>query len=125
MLAHRFSILTGLWALTILILSFLPNEKLPEITFLWSPDKLVHFGVYAILAILFAFSISKQRSNSLQRYVLIIVICGIFGCLIEIFQPILTNRYFEIYDIVANLIGTIIGTLTSSWIYRKMEKAIL
>lgn len=120
---RKFSILTVLWALTIIVLSFLPNEELPEITFLWSPDKLAHFGVYAILAILLALSISKRWGNSTRKYVLIIIICGVFGSMIEIFQPILTNRYFEIYDIVANLLGAIVGGLASSWIYRKMEKA--
>lgn len=113
-----------MWALTIVVLSFLPNEELPEITFLWSPDKLAHFGVYAILAILFALSISKRWGNSMWKYVLIIIVCGVFGWMIEIFQPILTNRYFEIYDIVANLLGTVVGALTSSWIYSRIEKAV-
>ncbi len=106
-----FRVLSLAWVLIIIIASFLPKRNIPEITLIWSPDKLVHLFIYAVLAILIALSIQTKRGNSIWKYFLIIIICAVFGSIIEILQPILTDRHFETYDILANIVGAIVGTI--------------
>jgi VanZ family protein len=64
-----------------------------------------------VLAILFGMSI-YQNHQKINRnlFVLYFIGCISFGWLIEIFQPILTDRYYEFYDIVANIVGVVIGS---------------
>ena len=106
----NFKLLGILWTLTILILPFLPNKTFPKVE-IWSPDKLVHIFIYMVLAILFGMSIYQNHQKINRKlFVLYIIGCISFGWLIEIFQPILTDRYYEFYDIVANIVGVVIGS---------------
>lgn len=102
----------GIWLLLILIASFLPTSEIPEITFLWSPDKIVHFGMYAILVILMRLAFFEMKIYN------IIGFCIILGILIEILQPILSDRFFDYYDILANSIGVIIGYILLKFIVK-------
>lgn len=106
----NFKLLGILWALTILVLSFLPNKTFPKVE-IWSPDKLVHIFLYMVLTILFGISIYQDHGKIKQKLFIIFIIgCISLGWLIEIFQPILTDRYYEFYDIIANTIGVIVGS---------------
>jgi VanZ family protein len=108
--ALNFKLLGILWTLTILFLSFLPNKTFPKVE-IWSPDKLVHIFIYMVLSILFGISIYQDQQKINRKLFIIYILCCIsFGWLIEIFQPILTDRYYEFYDIVANTVGVIIGS---------------
>ena len=99
------------WLLFILIASFLPASEIPEITFLLSPDKIVHFILYAVLVIFMKLAYSKMN------LLIIIGFSILLGVSIEIMQPILSDRFFDNYDIVANSIGTFIGIIVLKFIY--------
>ena len=106
-----FKIITILWALTILVLSFLPSSSFPSVN-VWSPDKIVHVFIYLILAIFLGIAIIQTYGKiSLKLLIISTIGCISFGWAIEIFQPILTDRYYELYDIVADAIGAIIGSM--------------
>lgn len=103
------------------MLSFLPGDKLPEIKFtLFEIDKVVHFLLYFTLVILMSFSFLKNKNENnskknepfLKRIVLIIA-TGIFiGSFIEVIQGnFIPNRAFDVFDILANSIGTFIGMI--------------
>jgi VanZ family protein len=102
----------ALWSLTILILSLLPGDKFPEIDFaLFEIDKLVHFTLYFILAILMYYSFFKIKNELLIKRIVVIIVTGVlFGAFIEIIQgTLITNRFFDQLDILANSLGTILG----------------
>ena len=115
----NFKILGILWALTILVLSFLPSKTFPKVE-IWSPDKFVHIFIYMVLSILFGMSIYQDHGKIKRKLFIISIIgCISLGWLIEIFQPILTDRYYEFYDIVANTIGVIVGSMIINLLFNQ------
>lgn len=110
---QRFSLpLTVLWALVILALSITPGKEMPEVNF-WEFDKFAHIGVYSLLAFLAAGAYSAQFSPPHLRFkggstVLFVIILYGFG--IECVQGAwIQDRYFDILDLLANIIGSITG----------------
>ncbi len=115
----NFKLLGILWALIILVLSFLPNQTFPKVE-IWSSDKLVHIFIYMVLAILFGISIYQDRQKVNRKLFIVYIIgCISFGWLIEIFQPVLTDRYYEFYDIVANIVGVIVGSMIINLLFNQ------
>ena len=71
-------------------------------------DKLAHLIFYGVFSFLWCMSLRKR--NVEKKYVLFFSI--FFGVSMEIFQLYLFNgRSFELYDILANIIGSIIGVI--------------
>ncbi len=115
----NFKIITILWVLTILILSFLPSSSIPKVD-IWSPDKIVHVLIYLTLSLFLGIAIYQSRGKINQKaFILNIIGCISFGCGIEIFQPILTDRYYEFYDIIANSAGTIVGSMIVNLLFNQ------
>ena len=88
-------------ALAVLVLSLLPIQKLPSVP-TW--DKLNHLIAYASLMAWFGQLFPARRVG-------VAIACVAFGVMIEILQPIVSNRYFEVGDIAANAIGAALGWL--------------
>ncbi len=109
-----------IWSLVILGLSTMPGVNLPE-TFwdILSWDKLAHAIVYAIqcMLILWGGHKAKAATSLSQRLIIIaLTISGAYGILMEIVQySFFPNRYFEVQDIIANIIGSFIGL----YLYRR------
>lgn len=115
----NFKVVTILWALTILVLSFLPSSSIPKVE-IWSPDKIVHVFIYLMLSIFLGIAIYQTQGKISQRaFILNIIGCISFGCGIEIFQPILTDRYYEFYDILANSVGSILGSMILNLLFNQ------
>ncbi|MFN7014646.1 MAG: VanZ family protein [Bacteroidia bacterium] len=102
------------WASVILILSLLPGEDLPEINF-WEIDKLVHALFYAVLCFSTVAAFITQYNfggNRLYSIFFAISLCILFGLCIEVVQgTFLESRFFDIYDLVANFIGCLLGVI--------------
>ena len=100
---HRFW-LSGIWSILTLVLCFMPNNDSINISFFSQMhlDKLAHIIIYLIMAFLL------KRDNLDSRSVFIF--CFLMGLAIEICQGyFLPSRYFEFYDLIANIIGYFIG----------------
>ncbi len=88
------------YTISIMVVSFLPLTGMETISHI---DKVVHFIIYFIHAFSFL-QISKR--------IKIIVILGvILGISIEILQPIISTRFFDYFDILANILGSFTGGL--------------
>lgn len=77
-------------------------------------DKVAHFAVYGVLAGLLVLNQSKTMGGlfGIRDLVYIILICTIYGAILEAMQYFfLSDRFFEIPDIIANIIGSIAGTV--------------
>ncbi len=99
------------YALLLVYVSLAPGQRIPGI-FDWgrlfSPDKVAHFGAYAIFAVLLSFSIGGFSVQN--RAATAAVFAALFGALMEVLQGIAgTGREFDPVDMVANLIGALLG----------------
>lgn len=115
-----------LWAVFILVLCLMPGRELPSLT-IWEFDKIGHFGVYLILAVLMVYGWRKQMSFSfLHTKVLlkILLITSIYGFAVEVMQELFTtDRHFDILDALSNSTGAVVGSFFSAvFIKKETEK---
>jgi VanZ family protein len=106
-----------IWFVVSIILLTLPANDLPHSRLFDLPDfdKLVHFGMFFLLTVLFSYPFSK----SLAEHVTISAIfnkiaCSVilYGIIMEFVQKYFTvGRTFDITDILFDALGTGIGLL--------------
>jgi VanZ family protein len=110
-----------IWAIFILVVCLMPTHSLPSYP-IFGIDKLVHIFLYSVLAILQITGFEKQIAfNFLNKYsIQTVIIFGIlFGLTIEILQgTVFVARSFEVYDIIADGIGSGFGVVASKLVYR-------
>jgi len=97
-------ILVVVAAITILVLSLLPKEAISDVSL---SDKFLHFAAYATLSFLAYFSFIK--SINIKLTLKIILVCFIYGAVIELLQP-LVGRNRENMDMLINAAGVLAGT---------------
>lgn len=113
------------WALLILALCTFttPSIEVPDLFDLIKPDKVAHFGFYAIYVVLFYRSFSTMPVHSVyyRNQFSIPLYSGIlYGGLIEIYQGLfLPNRTADYVDFIANSIGAFIGWGVARWIAKR------
>lgn len=97
------------------IVFLLPISELPKVEFL--NDKLIHTVLYIVLSfvwLLFLF-IYNNWNIVFKNVLFILLLCLIYGIIIELLQQLLiTSRQADIYDVISNLLGSIIG-ITVFW----------
>jgi VanZ family protein len=107
---QTYLILAILWTGIILYLSLISAQEAKKFN-VWDivgVDKLGHLIFYAVMTLLW--SMALARKNPGKKIILFFSIS--FGVLMEICQLYLFNgRSFEIYDVFANIIGSIIGLI--------------
>ncbi len=107
------------WAIFIFILSTVGvGVNLPST---WSDiiawDKLAHAIVYFVLTFWLIKGFQTRNIPSGRAFLYGAIIASSYGILMEIVQKtFFPNRYFEVLDIIANIVGVIICVL---WIRRK------
>ncbi|NNE29982.1 MAG: VanZ family protein [Saprospiraceae bacterium] len=113
------------WSLIILGLSTMPGVSLPQSwADLISFDKLAHLVVYALLSFLVLRALSKIEGLNRKNLVKTLVFCGLYGILMESIQyGFFPDRYFEVLDIIANIIGSFIGAWMFYYLHRKKPVA--
>jgi len=96
------------WFITITVLFFLPGSALPkpgclaDIHF----DKCVHFGFFALLVFLWRFFFHARIIYTW----LILLLALVYGLGVEMIQHhLIANRSFDIFDVLADLGGSIAG----------------
>jgi VanZ family protein len=83
-------------------------------------DKVLHTITFFILTVVFYWVIDTTRRRTLN---LTIVVCTVtLGVGSEFLQALLPNndRNFDLYDIVANLVGSLTGLAICSWYHQRM-----
>lgn len=97
-----------------------PDEYRPKFLEIPHLDKLVHFTFYCVMCFFWSFALQKKDSK-LKAAILACFVCVSIGALVEIGQKYLTNtRSFEVYDMVANVIGALFGAA----IFLQLEKIL-
>lgn len=110
---YKFSALC-LIAIIYLCFSNTSEISTPNYIFFIRFDLLVHFLMFFTLS--FLFFLEKEREKKDRKKILkfivnhkFIVFIFLIGLLIEIFQPILSNRSRELYDFLADVVGSYTG----------------
>jgi glycopeptide antibiotics resistance protein len=88
-------------------------------------DKFMHISCYMVLLFLMINGAMKQYRFSAIRFKIgsiVFMICFSYSILLETLQPIVMHdRVFDYFDIIANLIGCIIGIFLYNFVYFKNE----
>lgn len=101
----------SLWLVAILVASFMPSQHIRSSWFLFpNEDKLIHFCMYFGLSFLFVWAYIKEKKASIAFLLIVALIVSLFSGVIEILQPILSNRTSDISDFIANSLGALFGS---------------
>lgn len=116
-----------LWLIFVTVALLTPGDNLPKVPLFPYADKLVHFGVFAVLTFLWArvgtIGLRRElRWKNLLTNLLVFTI--IFPILVEYLQLYVPNRSFEFEDILANLTGGIIGFTGFIILYKAGSKLV-
>jgi len=101
------------------ILFFLPGSALPKEN--WFDkiyiDKWVHVGLFAVLIFLWRSSFNWDI-NTYNLFLLLAAV--LYGFLVEVVQLYwIPNRSFDMYDVLSDASGSIVGLLVWLGVYRK------
>jgi len=101
--------------LIILILSTIPTDVVPDVEISYF-DKLAHFGMYATLAaIWYGYDFLKAGFSTTKKMITIFLLASGYGLLMEMLQLLFfEGRSFEFYDIISNIIGSLIGVIIAN-----------
>ena len=109
----------------ILVLCLIPGRDLPQWKWadLLSVDKLAHATLFAVLVILTVLGLRRQTSSTAMRTraILTALLFAIpYGGALEIMQgTLLTDRYADLNDFIANTVGCGLGWW---WLWRRDRK---
>lgn len=77
-------------------------------------DKVIHTGAYAVLMLtggLYYLNGKDKKTQNKRLLILAFMLVG-YGILIEVLQKVLpVNRWWELWDVVANTAGVLLGML--------------
>ena len=99
------------------LIFYLSTRASVSIPFSWSDilagDKIGHAIAYGSLTLAVLWGLRKDRGLSTSRgFNWVVVVCSAYGILLEVIQySFFPNRYFEVLDILANIIGSLIGLI--------------
>ena len=107
-------ILVLFWTIAIAVLSLMPNPEISQIS--WTDgiqiDKLAHIFLYMMYSILLGRYLAGGNMPKVKQSLVILAVPIAFGILMEFMQYYLSpSRFFDMLDIIANIIGSIVGLL--------------
>lgn len=115
------------WGILVLYLSLTPGDKLPDALVALN-DKFLHGFIYFFSAFLIYLAFIQYRFQNVltrKQMVIILVICVVFGGLIELAQAYLVpRRKGDWYDFAANTCGAILSIVLMRLTHRFMKKRI-
>lgn len=114
------------WFLLILVLVCTPGKDLPKVGDWFSLldiDKLIHMGIFAVLAFLFMYPFLKSDLPKKQQWyycIKIAIATCIYGYLTELIQKYyIPGRSYDIIDFVSDGIGGILALVFSKIFFLK------
>lgn len=82
-------------------------------------DKVLHFGTFLLLTVVFYWIVDTNRRRTLNMTLVVCTLClGVGSEFIQSFLP--NDRDFDLYDIVANVVGSLAGAALCSWYHKRM-----
>ena len=100
-------LIIGFYVLYIFIITYFSltpiEHKIPEN--IWDWDKASHFTAYLLLAIF------VKKVHIRFSYLTCVITCFSYSFAIECIQYFIPNRQFDVLDMLANLLGTVLGLI--------------
>lgn len=113
--------LAGMVVFTVLFC--LPGSDLPESGFFSTIpffDKWVHMGIFCTIIILWSWS---MQLIGYKQLAILLLLAVAYGLLIEVIQyQFISGRSFDIFDVLADSIGSLAGLLLWCNIYKRMNR---
>lgn len=82
-------------------------------------DKVLHAGTFFVLTVVFYWIVDTNRRRTVNMTLVVCTLC--LGVGSEFLQSVLPNdRDFDLYDIVANVVGSLAGLGLCSWYHKRM-----
>lgn len=108
------------WTVLIAFLSLITFSDLPSIG-VSGADKYVHVTFHFVFIVLWGLYVSSQQNGiRISNVVRLVIISVLYGIVIEILQETLTTtRHADIFDVLANFIGALLGLLVFLLIKRR------
>src|SRR4051794_5111445 len=109
------------WSLITLVLLCLPGSVLPSYGLFSLPsiDKIAHLGLFGGLVFFWSLHYCFSRHPNVLTVRVrwtIVFFCFLFGVIMEFVQKyFIPNRSFDGGDMIADLVGTLIGYLVTQW----------
>lgn len=82
-------------------------------------DKLIHFAEFFVLSILALKTFQLFRFK--HHYIIGVLFCLVFVVLSESLQSLIPSRSFSYYDMLADVLGIIVGIGVFKWIFSKLS----
>ena len=113
-----------IWGIFIFIMSSFPGDDIPKSFIINIPfaDKIIHFFLYFLLAILIMLGALKKVKTTLTiwHFLFTFFISLFYGFLLEVLQDLVfIMRSADFMDVIANSAGSFIGLLTFYYIILK------
>ena len=108
------------WTIFIIVATLLPKEAVSQSNFFNIPhfDKVSHLAAYLLLVFLWS-STLFEKTTKIKAARIAFYSSIIMGIVLEILQwQLNVGRHFEILDIIANIIGSILGLIAFYKIYK-------
>ena len=124
MTGFRYYLPALLWFVLCCVLFTLPGSAFPKedwLDLIWF-DKWVHIGLISILVLLPCFGrrFSTRQSLTLTYILLFVLLGSLYGVVMEYVQLyFVANRSFDGGDIVADIIGALLGGAFAYWRWGK------
>ncbi len=102
-----------IWLLFVLVLIWIPGKDLPHSDFLFKIDfdKMVHAGIFGVLAILFCWPVyytTINRSNKIIYFIVVALLTSAFGYGTELIQKYWAEgRSYDLMDWLADSAGAL------------------
>ena len=100
-----------IWAIVIFIESSIPSLRLPEIKSPIGPDKIAHFCIFLIFAVLsYRAFYYQSKFPKLKKYAIVIslILSSLYGYLDELHQFFVVGRSYDMYDWTADTLGALV-----------------
>ena len=99
------------WTVFIFILLTINTGSMESVPLLGikNLDKLVHIGLFGILAYLW---ICRYHHKGKHAWIWVLLLCSAYGLGMEFYQEYFTTREFELNDIFADSFGAAIGAIS-------------
>ena len=79
-------------------------------------DKIMHLGAYGLLGLLGALATNGEKRTG------IVIFCAVLGILLEVLQlEMRAGRHFEVLDIIANIIGSLLGVAAFTLFFKRKD----
>ncbi|WP_317194926.1 VanZ family protein [Litoribacter ruber] len=115
------------WTILLLIGLLTPGSSIPDVPKPPGADKLVHLGLFMVLAFLWSRVFNDRTDKRIKKSKYIpnfLVVIVVFAILVEYIQRLVPGRSFDYWDILFNILGVTIGAVLFYYLHKRKSKLV-